>query len=183
MLNREEGIQLVNLARESISSSFSGKELNVSDKVKKKFSGKQGCFVTLTIGGELRGCIGYSEPVYPLWEAIADAAKSAAFHDPRFPPLSNEEFKDVEIEVSVLTVPEEITSARKDAPKQIKIGRDGLIIESPEGVGLLLPQVFTEYKADAEQALEMTCQKAGLPPGAWKGPECHIYKFSAQIFH
>lgn len=184
-LGKKDGKLLIEIARKSISSNLDGNGdifLAVDDSLKKKFSENGAGFVTLNIGGELRGCIGYTEALFPLWETIAKAAQSAAFQDPRFPPLSKEEFEKIKIEISVLTKPEEIKGKKEDFPKKIKIGKHGLIVESDKRAGLLLPQVFTEYNVDSEKALEMTCQKAGLPNSAWKEPGCKVYSFSAQIF-
>jgi len=140
-------------------------------------------FVTLNIDGELRGCIGFPEPVLPLYEAVIESARSAAFSDPRFMPLSKEEFDKVHIELSVLTVPELIKVKKsEDYLNKIKIGSDGLIIRGEYGSGLLLPQVFTEYKCNPKKALEMTCQKAGLSSDAWKDLKNKIFKFQAHIF-
>ena len=179
----KDGKELIKLARDSINSEFLIREIKVSSAIKKKYSEKQGVFVTLNIGKELRGCIGYPEPILPLYDAIIQAAKSAAFSDPRFPALTEREFELVKVELSVLTVPEliEVNDA-KDYINKIKIGEDGLIIRSNYGSGLLLPQVFTEYNCDAIKALDMTCQKAGLPPHAWNDIHNKIYKFQAQIF-
>ena len=94
-LSQKDGKELIKLARQSIYSYFSNKELNVDDNINKKYSQKQGVFVTLNIDDNLRGCIGFPEPTLPLYEAIIEAAKSAAFSDPRFEPLSKDEFKDV----------------------------------------------------------------------------------------
>ena len=182
-LSKDDGKELIKLARESISSYFSDSDVKVDENIKKKFSSKQGVFVTLNINGELRGCIGYPEPVLPLYEAVVSAAKSAGFSDPRFGPLSEEEFKKIEIELSVLSVPELIKVSKfEDYIGKIKIGEDGLIIRSEFGSGLLLPQVFVEYGCDVVKALEMTCQKAGLSSDAWKELDNKIYKFQAQIF-
>lgn len=182
-LTKDDGTALIELARQSIESAFSYKAPKVPAVLLKKFSVAQGAFVTLTIAGELRGCIGYVEPVFPLCETIIRAARSAAFEDPRFPPLQKEEFKDVKIEISVLTLPEEIRVEKTEEYLQkIKIGQDGLIIRGRFGSGLLLPQVFTEYKCDPKKALEMTCQKAGLPADAWKDRSNKLYKFQAEIF-
>ena len=183
MVELAEAKELIKLTRDSINAYFSGKELKINDELKKTFSDKRGCFVTLTIDGELRGCIGFPEPVFPLYKAIVDAAKSAAFSDPRFSPLTEEEFKDVSVEISVLTKPELVKVGKaEDYLKKIKVGEDGLIIRGTYGSGLLLPQVFKEYNCDAKQALEMTCQKAGLSPDAWMDLSNKIYKFQAQIF-
>ncbi|MBN2112259.1 AmmeMemoRadiSam system protein A [Candidatus Woesearchaeota archaeon] len=181
-LTKEDGKSLIKLARDAISSAFKDRDLEVNSSLKEKYSEKRGAFVTLTIEGELRGCIGYTEALFPLWETVTKAAQSAAFQDPRFNPLTEEEFRDVKIEISVLTKPELIEGDKKDYAKKIEIGKHGLVVETGFSAGLLLPQVFTEYNADAKKALEMTCQKAGLPSGAWQEKDCRVYRFSAQIF-
>src|SRR3990167_3291578 len=103
MLSLEQGKRLIKLARDSITAHFSKKGVKVSKEIKGEFSSNMGAFVTLNIGEQLRGCIGFPEAIYPLHEAVVKAATSAAFSDPRFMPLSEEEFKYVKIEVSVLT--------------------------------------------------------------------------------
>ncbi len=181
-LTKEDGKSLIALAKDAISSYFKNKDAAVSDEDKKKFSEESGAFVTLTLGGELKGCIGFTEAMFPLWETIVKAAQSAAFGDPRFTPLTEEEFKKIKIEVSVLTKPELIKAKPSEYGKHIEIGKHGLIVEKGMFKGLLLPQVFTEYKADWKKALEMTCQKAGLSPDSWKDSDCKIFRFSAIIF-
>jgi uncharacterized protein len=188
MVTKTDGKKLIELARQSISSRFSGLgagsvDSAAQDTLKKKFSTPQGGFVTLTIDGELRGCIGYVEAVFPLYETILRVAKAAAFEDPRFPPLEEEEWKNVKVEISALSVPELIqVDKADDYLKKIEIGKDGLIIRGRFGSGLLLPQVFTEYKATPLKALQMTCQKAGLDTDAWKDLHNRIFKFQAEIF-
>ena len=134
-------------------------------------------FVTLTPRGELRGCIGLTEPLFPLSRTVTQCAIAAATSDPRFPPLKASEFQEVEIEISVLSPLREI----KD-PTEIKVGRDGILIEKKGRRGLLLPQVATEYHWDRKTFLEETCHKAGLPADAWK-EGARIFIFSAEIFH
>jgi len=181
MLTKAEGKSLLTLARKSIESYFSKEKVDLSKY--EKFRDKQGAFVTLHKDGELRGCIGFPYPVHPLKIAIFDCARAAAFKDPRFNPVVKDELKDIQIEISVLTVPEEITVKKPDEYlKKIKIGEDGLIIKSRYGSGLLLPQVFTEYRCTPQKALEMTCQKAGLPTDAWLNLSNKFSKFQAQIF-
>ena len=183
MISKSDGTKLIALAREAIMASFSDKEIDVPEEISTKFSTPQGGFVTLTKDGQLRGCIGYVEPVFPLFETIIRAAKSAAFEDPRFPQLEEFELKQVKIEVSALTVPELMEVKKpEEYLKKIKIGRDGLIIRGRFNSGLLLPQVFKEYKSTPKTALEMTCQKAGLPIDAWLDQSYKIYKFQAEIF-
>jgi AmmeMemoRadiSam system protein A len=183
MINSEDRKKLLKLARESIKSAFENKEPKVDNNIKNKFSDKRGVFVTLQENEELRGCIGFPRPYYPLWQGIIFAARSAAFEDPRFFPLKKEEFDRIKIEISVLTVPELIkVKNSEEYLNKIKIGEDGLIIESDYGSGLLLPQVFTEYNCTPEQALIMLCQKAMLPINAWKDLRNKIYKFQAEVF-
>lgn len=183
VLTESQGKKLIELARKSISSSFSGEKIKVEETVKKEFKEKSGVFVTLTINGELRGCIGFFEAIYPLWEAVVKAAESAAFNDSRFNPLSPEELDKIKIEVSVLTKQELIKVDKAEGYlDKIKIGEDGLIIEGAFGKGLLLPQVAVEWKFRVEQFLECVCQKAGLDKGDWKDLSNKIYKFQAQIF-
>ena len=183
MIGLEDRKKLLELARKSIETEFSKEKLRVDEGIKRKFSEKQGAFVTLTERGRLRGCIGYPEPILPLYEAIINAARAAAFEDPRFEPVKKEELKDIVIEISVLTVPELIKVKHPlEYLEKIKIGEDGLIIRGPFGSGLLLPQVFVEYKATPQIALEMLCEKAGLPRNTWQNPMYKIYKFQAEVF-
>jgi hypothetical protein len=181
MLSAEEGKQLLTLARKSIETYFSKAKLDLTPF--EKFNKEQGVFVTLTIDGELRGCIGFPYPAHPLYKAVFEAARSAAFEDPRFPSLEKKELKEISVEISVLTVPQDIrVKSPEEYLKKIKIGEDGLIIKGRYTSGLLLPQVFTEYRCTPKQALEMTSQKAGMNNDAWKEPANKIFKFQAQIF-
>ncbi|NPV03087.1 MAG: AmmeMemoRadiSam system protein A [Brevinematales bacterium] len=141
------------------------------------FSGKFGLFVTLTIQGNLRGCIGYVEGVKPIREAVGDMAIQAAFHDPRFYPLSLKEYSGLDIEISILYPVEEVSDL-----EEIQVGRDGLIMEKGYRRGLLLPQVATEYGWDRTRFLNETCRKAGLEPFAWENG-AKVYKFEAEIFN
>ena len=103
MISLEEGRQLVKLARHSIETYFSKKHLDMPGS--DKFKEERGVFVTLNELEKLRGCIGFPEPVYPLKRAIIEAARAAAFKDPRFPPVTEEEIEDITVEISVLTKP------------------------------------------------------------------------------
>lgn len=181
MIKPLDGKLLIKLARGSISSYFLQKEPDTS--AVKHFSDRQGVFVTLYKNKQLMGCIGFPEPVFPLFEAIIKSARSAAFEDPRFPPLKKEELKHIKIEISVLSVPTLIEVEKpEDYFKKIKIGKDGLIIRSSLGSGLLLPQVATEYNWGVKEFLGHLCEKAWLKQDAWKNTNNQIYKFQAQIF-
>lgn len=148
-----------------------------------KYPEPRGVFVTLKMGGQLRGCIGFPLPMFPLGLAVVKAAIAAAFDDPRFPPLTEEEFKEVDVELSVLTVPKRIeVSDPSEYLEKIKVGRDGLIIKHGGYSGLLLPQVPEEQGWDAEAYLEGLCMKADLGPGSWREEGVEIEAFQAQIF-
>ena len=167
------GKRLIEIARKAIKTYFSKEIFEVNE-----FNEKRGIFVTLYKKDELRGCIGYIREI-ELNKGIIEAARSAAFSDPRFNPLQEDELKDIRIEISLLTKPELLEG---NYLKQIKIGRDGLIIESNWNNGLLLPQVFVEYNTNAEEALEMTCEKAGLNRDAWKEKDIRVYKFRCEVY-
>jgi uncharacterized protein len=149
------------------------------------FSERRGVFVTLKLypHDRLRGCIGYPLPVLPLGQAIDQAAIAAATEDPRFRAVRAPEFPNLVVEISVLTVPETI---RARSPAEIvaavQVGRDGLIVERPGASGLLLPQVAPEQGWSAEEFLDGTCEKAGLPAGAWRRPDVRVQRFEAEIF-
>jgi len=183
MINLSQGKKLIKLARDAILAALSNKEFEVSEAIKKEFSDVLGVFVTLNISKELRGCIGFPDGVYPLFEGVVKAAQSAAFSDPRFPSVSKEEMKDISIEVSVLTKPEKISVKKaEDYIKEVKVGRDGLIVRGYSS-GLLLPQVATEYKWDSETFLSQTCVKAGMSADSWKElGKVEVYRFQSQVF-
>src|SRR3989344_5225526 len=123
--------------------------------------GKHGVFVTLYKypSLRLRGCIGFLDGTYPLNKAVVEAAKAAAFEDPRFKHLERDEFGGTIFEVSILTEPELITS---DKAGKIQIGVDGIIVEANGLRGVLLPKVAVEQKWGAKDFLKHTCLKAGL---------------------
>lgn len=180
MLSLKQGSALLKFARSVIKKSFKGDVLEWPSE----FSEKLGVFVTLLKfpSHELRGCIGFPYPEIPLGKAVLEAAKAAAFCDPRFPPLGKEELDKVVIEVSVLTKPEEIKCKKEELSRNVKIGEDGLIVNFNLQSGLLLPQVPIEWKWNSEEFIKQTCVKAGLSPEAWKNSESKFYKFQAQIF-
>lgn len=142
-----------------------------------KFSEKRGIFVTLKKHGELRGCIGYIIGYEPLKDAIPQMAISAATRDPRFNPVTASELKDISIEISILSPMQEV----KDI-SEIKIGRDGLLLQLGSRSGLLLPQVPLEWNWDLDEYLENLCHKAGVPPGAHLNPQARLQRFSADVF-
>jgi hypothetical protein len=183
MIAIEDGRLLVALARNAVKSALHDESLKVDDYLKNSYSHKGGVFVTITQDGELRGCIGFPEAVMPLYKAIVNAAKSAALEDPRFMPITKEEYKHLSFELSILTPPQKINvKTPEEYLKKIRIGDDGLIIRGNRGSGLLLPQVAIELHWDQKQFLDQICVKAGLERNAWKDLKNELYKFQAQIF-
>ncbi len=182
MSDIEYGKKAVKYAREVVEKKV--KSNKIPDFNEKIFDEKQGAFVTIHTYPEndLRGCIGIPTPVMKLKEAIAEGASSAT-RDPRFPPLTENELEKIIVEVTILTKPVEISVDKpQDYLKEIKIGRDGLIVKKGMFKGLLLPQVPVEQGWDKETFLSHTCIKAGLMPDAWFESDTKILKFSGQIF-
>lgn len=122
-----------------------------------------GAFVTLHKDGDLRGCIGEIEPEREVYRAVQDHALNAAFRDPRFPPLSAAELPAVDIEISVLTPPQEVSSWR-----DIEIGRHGVVLSKAGRRAVFLPQVAPEQGWDVETMLDYLAMKAGLARDAWR---------------
>lgn len=170
---------MVRLAREAIMKPDSMFDVSPDPVLREKC----GVFVTLTIDDALRGCIGLPYPTTPLQDAVIQAAKSAAYEDPRFPPVKTSEMDDIVIEVSVLTPPESlVVDDPMDLPNQVVIGRDGLIIQRDWNRGLLLPQVPVEWGWNSAEFLSQCCVKAGLPPDSWKLEGTQIQTFQAILF-
>jgi hypothetical protein len=149
----------------------------------KEFKDVRGVFVSLYIKDELIGCIGFPDPTMALAKGVVSAAQGAAFEDPRFPPLKKSQMKDLKVELSVLTKPEEIEVKKpSEYISKVKIGKDGLVIRDEFGAGLLLPQVAVEWGWDSKEFLDNTCKKAGLSPDCWCNLKRNVYKFQAQVF-
>jgi len=168
--------ELLRLARQAVELFVrEGKTLSYQSK-DPVLSAPKGAFVTLKKDGDLRGCIGFIEPLYPLAQAVIQCAIYAATEDPRFGPVAASELKSLEYEISVLT-----PLTKVGDPGRIRVGKHGLVISSGNRRGLLLPQVPVENGWDRLEFLAQACVKAGLPPDAWrKGAE--IFAFEAIVF-
>lgn len=180
MLSPIDRQSLLTVARERIVSELTAREPDYPPR-RAELEIEGGAFVTIHLvqGGtrRLRGCIGHIESLRPLYDTVRDAAYSAAFRDPRFPPLSDSELGMVELEISVLSKLETITDTTLIVP-----GTHGIMLEHGPHSGLLLPQVAAERAWDRSTFLEQTCRKAGLPPGAWSNPSATIRIFTAEVF-
>ena len=184
-LSLDEGQLLVRLSRRAITARLENKTLETpqtTQTLKEKF----GVFVTLNKASprELRGCIGFPCPELPLRDATIRAAIYAATEDPRFEPVSLEEFqKNIVVEVTVLTPPQALHfDDRKRLPELITVGRHGLIVEGHGTSGLLLPQVAVEWNWDSTDFLSNCCIKAGLPPDYWLLDGTTVKVFEGEIF-
>jgi len=178
-----DGKELVIMARTVVTELLKNDSKISDSKFDSKFDFKSGVFVTLNKKNSLRGCIGYPIPIKRLSNGLIDAAIAAATEDPRFPPVNPNELDDITFEITVLTPPIEI---KVNNPQEylsiIKVGRDGMIVESSFTSGLLLPQVAKEYDWNVEEFLCHTCEKAGLDKNAWKISSTKISKFEGIIF-
>jgi AmmeMemoRadiSam system protein A len=177
-LSSEEKGLLLSAARQSIKAVYGEAEEPAADYDKfPSLKTKSGAFVTLTIRGDLRGCIGYILAERGIFETVCEAAIQAAFRDPRFFPLSYAELELIEIEISVLSEPRKI-----DSFDEIEIGKHGLILNHLGRRGLLLPQVATENDFDLNRFLCAICEKAGFEPYLWQKQKLNIEIFTADVF-
>ncbi len=170
----EERALLLKLAHEAIASALARREIS-SRLHSPHLAEPRGVFTTLYRRGILRGCIGQVFPIAPLYRAVMETARGAAFEDPRFPPLAPEELPEVRVSLSILSPLKPIL------PQHVEIGRHGLLIRLGSRRGLLLPQVPVEHGWDRITFLEQTCVKAGLSANAWQAG-AGIEAFTAEVF-
>jgi len=187
-LSEEQGQVLVTLARQTIIESL-GKEVSKSESQALEsalsdecYHSHCGTFVTLKIDGQLRGCIGNLTATEPLSESVRKNAINAAFHDPRFSPLTEKELNQVDIEVSILTEPQPLAySDSTDLINKLRVNVDGLIIRKGHASATFLPQVW-EQLPNPEDFLSHLCMKAGLASGAWRNTKLEVLTYQVQYF-
>ena len=177
----EQRTTLLGIAHAAIRSMIEGRDSAEAAPAVAGLDEPRGVFTTLYLKGatgsghELRGCVGYPFAVAPLYRAVAETARAAAFEDGRFLPVTIEEARRLEVSLSVLSRLFPIE------PEGLEVGRHGLIISKGVRRGLLLPQVPQEYGWDREMFLAQTCRKAGLGPDAWR-KDATIEAFTAEVF-
>ncbi len=176
MLNNKEKKILLDIARKSILSYLENNEYLPGQPKESILNDKTGVFVTLNKNNHLRGCIGYIIGIKPLYIAVYEMARQAAFHDPRFDAVALSECEDIEIEISIMSPLEKETNL-----KSIKIGKHGLFMKRGFYSGLLLPQVAIEWGYDRESFLKQTCLKAGMDENCYLDNKTEIYTFFADI--
>ncbi len=174
---------LLQIARDAIFQELEkpGKETPLLGNIPDELMEERATFVTIELDGRLRGCIGMLEACRPLAEDVAHNARAAAFKDPRFPPVSSTEFESLEIHISVLSPPEEITfSSETDLLAQIRPGIDGLILQEGFHRGTFLPSVWEEL-SEKEQFLAHLKLKAGLPNTYWSDT-LRVFRYTTEYF-
>lgn len=177
LLTAELGSSLVALARRTVDAVTAGRPAPTPTRTTPPWTDKRAVFVTLTIDGQLRGCIGHIFPVESLEQSVLSNAVSAALKDHRFPPLTADDAKRCRVEVSVLTVPRPVGSV-----DEIVIGTHGIVLEKGMNRAVFLPQVATDQGWDKATTLSYLSRKAGLPADGWqKGARFSV--FETQIFH
>lgn len=166
---------LLFLARDALIKYLEEKEVKPSDEVKKKYSNKQACFVTLTKKGKLRGCIGSLYPRQELWKDVIENSISAGFRDSRFLPLEEKELSKIKIEISVLSIPKKLEfKSPEDLLKKLN-SNYGVILQKRMNSATFLPQVW-EQIPNKQSFLEQLSLKAGLSRDAWKTAEIWVYE-------
>jgi AmmeMemoRadiSam system protein A len=176
-LSDEDRAELHKIAREVIEQKSRGQSIPKFLPSSERLKEGRGAFVCVYKKGMLRGCIGSLEAGTALYETVKEMAEAAAFRDPRFRPVTEDELPYLDVELSVLTPLERI-----EKPEEIEVGRHGILIRKGYYSGLLLPQVAAERNWDRVTFLRETCRKAGLPMDAWKETDAEIYVFSADVF-
>ena len=177
MLEDSDKIELLKLARKTLEAHLNKQATPDSHIFQNNLLEQKGAFVSLHRNEELRGCIGLLSPDQALYKIVQHCVLSAALKDTRFTPVTQEELKDLDIEISVLTPFRRIQNI-----EEIEVGKHGLYIVQGPFRGLLLPQVATQYRWDRTTFLEQTCRKSGLSASAWKDSHTAIHIFEAEVF-
>jgi AmmeMemoRadiSam system protein A len=180
MLNEKSKARLLEIARRSVEAAVRRQPRPAFKETDAALTGKQGAFVTLKNGDELRGCLGNFVSDRPLFELVCDMATASATEDPRFfgNPIRPAELSEISIEISVLSPLEKIAN-----PLDIELGKHGIYIQRGWASGCFLPQVATETGWTKEEFLSHCCAgKAGLSANAWRQPDTDVYVFTAEVF-
>lgn len=180
----EEKKTLLLIARQAIEKTLSGEKLHPlkSEGLPPSLFEPGACFVTLTKGGQLRGCVGSIRATQPLIKDVRDRSVAAAFEDPRFPALKQQELEELEIEISTLTEPEPLSyDDAEDLIRKLRIGVDGVILKEGFRRATFLPQVW-EKLPDPELFLSRLCQKMGLTADAWRYSKMEVEIYQVEKF-
>lgn len=180
-LSEEEKEILLGIARKGVRDAVSGVERPPEDKkifLHEELMKRKGVFVTLERKGELQGCIGDIWPREPLWLGVYRRAIDAAIHDPRFAPVEEADLPYIDIEITILSVPEEMHhSDWREVLEKLVPHKHGVILKKEYNLATYLPQVW-EHFSDKEEFLQNLAMKAGLLPEEWK--KCQIFTYYAE---
>ncbi len=180
---KDERTRLLELARNSLAAAAGGQQAPaVPAAISEGLRQPRACFVTLTIDGRLRGCIGSLRPEEPLAEAVIRRARSAALEDPRFSPVAVDEVKRIHIEISVLSLPTPLAfKSPEDLLAKLRPGVDGVVLSVGPEQATYLPQVWKEIPSK-EAFLGSLSRKAGLGESAWRSPEAKVETYQVEAF-
>lgn len=182
-LTDEEKQILLKIARSALEEYFGKPQPEEEIRLTPKLLEPGVTFVTLTINGELRGCVGALEPYQPLYEDVREHALAAALKDYRFPPLRREELPKVEIEISRLTKPEKLEyETPEELLTKLRPGIDGVLLEWRGRRATFLPQVW-EKLGRAEEFLDHLCLKMGVDPRVWRREKMNVWVYQVEEFH
>lgn len=184
-LTRLERSMLLKLARQSIEHAVRGQGLPPLHlaAMTPSMQALGASFVTLTLSGELRGCVGALEPAKSLAEDVRDHAVAAALEDYRFPQVGEAELKDIHIEISRLTVPVPLEyTTPEDLLNKLQPGLDGVIIKDGWKRATFLPQVW-EKLTSKEEFLEQLCYKMGVERDLWRRKHLDVLTYQVEEFH
>lgn len=183
MIDFAEKRFLLLLARRAIECKLHREKLELDEKsVPEILKENKGTFVTLTINGQLRGCIGNLQPVQAIYRDVIENAQVAAFDDPRFNPLQSEELIQIEIEISILELPTDLSYESVDKLVDVlQKKKPGVILSLGTDKATFLPQVWEELP-NAEDFLSHLCLKAGLKADEWRGGKLKIKTYEVQKF-
>ncbi|NOH04604.1 MAG: AmmeMemoRadiSam system protein A [Chloroflexi bacterium] len=175
---------LLRIAREAIEHAVKGKALPplISYPLSPALKEPGASFITLTVHGELRGCIGALEAYQPLAEDVREHAIAAALEDPRFPPLNADELNRINIEVSRLTAPKQLEySSSEDLLQKLRPHVDGVVLRHGSRRATFLPQVW-EKIPDPEEFLNQLCYKMGASPHLWREAKPLVFTYQVEEF-
>lgn len=184
-LSEEEKQILLQLARQALEHGVRGTKLPPLDwsSLPERLRAPGATFVTLTIGGALRGCVGALEPYQPLAEDVREHAIAAALEDYRFPPVRPEELDRIRIEVSVLTRPQPLEyESPGELLSRLRPQVDGVILQDGLRRATFLPQVW-EKIPDPADFLDNLCYKMGVAPDLWRRKHLDVFTYQVEEFH
>jgi AmmeMemoRadiSam system protein A len=184
-LSAEEKLTLLQLAREALESGVRGKSLPAPDPthLTPLLRAEGAAFVTLTVRGQLRGCIGSLQPYQPLADDVREHAIAAALQDYRFPPVRPDELPRIRIEVSRLTLPQPLAyTDAEDLLAKLRPGIDGVILRDGSRRATFLPQVW-EQLPDKAEFLSHLCAKMGAASNLWRHKHLDVQIYQVEEFH